>query len=187
MRPLDGRVIEGHRVSAVILPCRFGEAAVALREAIDRVQPSLVIACGEAGGRAEISLERVAINVDDARMADNAGKQPIDRTIAEDGPVAYWSTLPIKAIGRAIYARGIPVAVSETAGTFVCNHLFYALMRVLAEQPGVRGGFIHVPRAPEQEPGSKGAPTLATKTVTTAIEVAIAITLISVGAGGATS
>src|SRR6185295_11865316 len=142
--PLDGRVIGGSRVVVAILPCVFGDAIVALRLAIRRVRPTLVLACGEAGGRAAVTIERVAINVDDARLADNAGVRPIDRAIAPGGPVACWSTLPIKAIVSALKKRRIPAAVSLSAGTFVCNHVFYALMRMLARRPGVIGGFIHL-------------------------------------------
>jgi hypothetical protein len=94
----------------------------------------VVIAVGQAGGRTELSIERVAINVDDARIADNAGAQPIDAPIAKDGPVAYFSTLPIKAIVRDMRAAGVPAMVSQTAGTFVCNHVFYGLMHVLAHR-----------------------------------------------------
>ncbi len=174
-RPLDGRVIRGHRVVVEILPCRFDRAAEALRRAIRRVRPTLVIACGEAGGRADITLERVAINVDDARIADNAGATPIDRPIAARGPVGYWSTLPIKAIVRALAKKQIPASVSQTAGTFVCNHVFYELMRMLARRGDVRAGFVHVPCAPEK--ARRRMPTLATETTTAALEIVIATAL----------
>src|SRR4029434_4392508 len=147
---LDGRVIRRHRVVVVILPCVFGEAIAALKRSIRRVRPDLVIASGEAGGRAAITLERVAINVDDARIDDNAGACPVDRAIAVGGPVGYWSTLPIKAIVSALKRRRIPAAVSQTAGTFECNHVFYGLMRIVARRRGLRAGFVHVPYAPGQ-------------------------------------
>ncbi|MFO0682320.1 MAG: pyroglutamyl-peptidase I [Sandaracinus sp.] len=175
VRPLDGRVIAGHRVVVRILPCVFGDAAEALRGALRTLRPRLVIACGEAGGRPGITVERVAINVDDARIADNAGGRPIDRPIARRGPVGYWSRLPIKSIARALEEQGIPAAVSQTAGTFVCNHVFYELMRALARRPGVRGGFVHVPRCELQEDGR--TPTMATATTTRALEIAIATAL----------
>lgn len=170
VRPLEGQTIAGHRVVVEILPCVFGAAEEALFAAIARVAPALVIACGEAGGRSAISLERVAINVDDARIADNRGQKPVDRPIVEGGPVAFWSTLPLKAIGRAVHAAGIPVAMSETAGTFVCNHVFYALMRGLETERAIPAGFVHVPRAPEQ-PGE--GPKLPTETTTRALAIAI--------------
>lgn len=166
-RPLDGRVIAGHRVVVEILPTRFEASVLALRRALRRVRPALVVACGEAGARSEISVERVAINVDDARIADNAGARPIDRPIVRRGPVGYWSTLPIKAIAEALAAERIPVGVSQTAGTFVCNHVFYALMRALARRPGVRGGFVHVPRASA----------MPTETTTRALEIVVGTAL----------
>ena len=111
------------------------------------------------GGRAEITPERVAIKIDDARIAHNAGALPVDRPVVRGGPAAYWSTLPIKAIVAALRRRGIPAGVSQTAGTFVCNHVFYGLMHVLRRERGVRGGFMHVPFLPEQAP--HGQPSLA--------------------------
>lgn len=150
---LHGRDLGGHRVHGVVLPCRFGAARDALRAALQQTTPALVVALGQAS-RAEISIERVAINVDDARIPDNGGAQPIDVPIASDGPAAYFSTLPIKAITRALQRAGLPAQVSQTAGTFVCNHVFYGLMHELAAMPDAskapRGGFIHVPLLPQQ-------------------------------------
>ena len=119
-------------VRAVQLPCVFGDAIARLDEAMAQWQPTLVICLGLAGGRTEITPERVAINVDDARIPDNAGRQPVDTAVQADGPAAYFSTLPIKAMVRDMRAAGVPAAVSNTAGTFVCNHIFYALMHRLA-------------------------------------------------------
>jgi pyroglutamyl-peptidase len=113
----------------------------------------LVIATGLASGRGALSIERVAINVMDARIPDNAGAQPVDAPIVAGGPAAYFSTLPIKAMRAALQQAGLPAEVSQTAGTFVCNQVFYGLMHRLARQrraPGARGGFIHVPGLPEQ-------------------------------------
>lgn len=133
-------------VQARELPCVFGAANTALYYAIAETQPILVICAGYAGMRSEISLERVAINLDDARIPDNAGQQPIDAPIVDDGPAAYFSTLPIKAIVHALRSAQIAAGVSQTAGTFVCNHVFYGLQHYLATHlPQVRGGFIHVP------------------------------------------
>ena len=144
---LDGCVIGGHRIAARRLPTEFEASLRALRAAIRETGPSLVVCTGLAGGRKELSLERVAINVDDARIADNIGAQPVDARIAARGPAAYFTTLPIKAMLAALEKQGIPAYVSQTAGTFVCNHVFYGLMHALRRTPGVRGGFIHVPRA----------------------------------------
>ena len=144
---LDGCIIGGHRIAARRLPTEFEASLRALRAAIRETGPSLVVCTGLAGGRKELSLERVAINVDDARIPDNTGAQPIDAKIIGNGPAAYFTTLPVKAMLAALQARGIPAQVSQTAGTFVCNHVFYGLMHALRRQPGVRGGFIHVPPA----------------------------------------
>jgi len=132
------------------------------------------VGVGQAGGRAEITPERVAINVDDARLADNSGQQPVDRPVVKEGPAAYWSTLPIKAIVQALRKRDIPATVSQTAGTFVCNHVFYGMMHELRGQKQIRGGFIHVPYLPEQT-GDK--PSLPLVTMTQAIAVAIEVSL----------
>ena len=133
------------------LPVAFWECAEAIRALIRRHQPDLVIAVGQAGGRAQITPERIAINVDDARIPDNAGAQPIDAPIVEDGPAAYFSTLPIKAAVAAMRCQGIPAAVSNSAGTYACNHVFYAIMHELAREfPATRGGFVHVPFTPDQ-------------------------------------
>lgn len=147
---LDGELIDGARVQVLRLPCVFGLATTALQAALRRHRPQAVLALGLAANRLELSLERVAINVDDARMADNAGGQPIDEAVVVGGPAAYFSSLPIKAIVAALHDAGLPATVSQTAGTFVCNHLFYGLMHSLRRRPGVRGGFMHVPLLPAQ-------------------------------------
>jgi pyroglutamyl-peptidase len=178
VRALDGWSLASRRVTSVVLPCVFGDATVALTRALRAVKPELVVCVGEAGGRGDITVERVAINVDDARLADNAGAQPIDRAIATRGPVGYWSTLPIKAIVAALRAEGIPASVSQSAGTFVCNHVFYALMRALASRPGVRGGFIHVPFVPEQvASAAPGAPSASLDTIVSGLRIAITTSL----------
>ncbi|TDM09203.1 MAG: pyroglutamyl-peptidase I [Ideonella sp. MAG2] len=150
VRHLEGSRIAGHQVHGQVLPCEFGTSLQALWQALDRLQPSLVLCLGQAGGRAEISVERVAINVDDARIADNAGKQPVDEPVVAQGPAAYFSSLPIKAVVAGLRRADIPASVSHTAGTFVCNHVFYGLMHACASRPGVQAGFVHVPWLPEQ-------------------------------------
>ncbi|MDB5943770.1 MAG: pcp [Ramlibacter sp.] len=153
VRQLDGTSIEGHRVVAAELPTIFDRSLEVLRGLLATHRPALVICTGQAAGRAALSLERVAINVDDARIPDNALAQPIDTPVIAGGPAAYFSTLPIKAMLAAIEAEGIRSEVSQTAGTFVCNHVFYGLMHELAtrrELAGVRGGLIHVPWLPQQ-------------------------------------
>ncbi|MFC5609487.1 pyroglutamyl-peptidase I [Variovorax soli] len=173
----DGRAVQVH---ARRMPCVFGAALQALDEAIDDVRPELVLAIGQAGGRSEVTPERVAINVDDGRICDNAGCQPIDLPVVEGAPAAYFSTLPIKALVRDMRAAGIPAAVSNSAGTFVCNHIFFGLMHRIATRPlpgvpgGLRGGFIHIPLLPEQAarlPG--GLPSLSLDTVIEALRISV--------------
>ena len=177
-RLLHGAVIGGHRVQAALVPCVFGASIVELRKHLKAVRPALVVCVGQAGGRAEITPERVAINVDDARIPDNSGRQPVDRPVVRGGPAAYFSTLPVKAIVRELRGRGIPAAVSQTAGTFVCNHVFYGLMHGLRGQRRVRGGFIHVPFLPEQARGKRPRPpSLPLATMAAAVETAVAVAL----------
>jgi pyroglutamyl-peptidase len=189
VRALEGWSGDGFRVEVRQLPCVFGVANEVLRQAVDQVRPDLVIAVGQAGGRAELSVERVAINVDDASILDNAGKQPIDAAIVADGPAAYFATLPIKAIVRAMRERGLVAGVSQTAGTFVCNHVFFGLMHHTAGMP-LRAGFIHVPYLPEQVAERPGVPSMALEDIVaglrTAVEVALAVEGDVSEAGGAT-
>ena len=174
---LDNAIIGGCRVIARQLPCVFGESLAVLNAAIDALSPSLVLAVGQAGGRTDITVERVAINVDDARIADNQGQQPVDVPIVVDGPAAWFSTLPIKAMVMAMRNAGIPASVSQTAGTFVCNHVMYGLLHKLRDAPAVKGGFIHIPYLPQQAAQHPGAPSMAAETVRRALEVAIATAL----------
>lgn len=144
----------GLTVEAVRLPCVFGTALEELRDAVRRTDPAIVLCTGQAGGRSGLAVERVAINVDDARIPDNAGCRPVDRPVVDGGPAAYFATLPVKACVAAARTAGVPAAVSQTAGTYLCNHVFYGLMHLLAtEHPGVRGGFVHLPYAPGQVVG----------------------------------
>jgi pyroglutamyl-peptidase len=151
VRRLAGRTIRGHRIVVRCLPTAYRDSLPRLLGHLRRIKPVLVICVGQAGGRVEVTPERVAINVDDSRVPDNAGWKPVDVPAVSGAPVAYWSTLPVKAIVRALRRRGIPAAVSQSAGTFVCNHVFFGLMHELAQgRDQVRGGFIHVPLLPEQ-------------------------------------
>jgi len=143
-------------VVAVELPVDFAAVDRALLDALERVRPDLVICVGQAGGTATLAVERIAINVDDARIPDNHGSQPIDEPIVADGPAAYFSTLPIKAAVAELDRLGVAAVVSQTAGTYTCNHVFYRLMHTL-EGTDVRGGFVHVPFAPEQTVGTTTA------------------------------
>lgn len=133
------------------VPTVFRKSIERVAQAIEEEKPDAVLCIGQAGGRFEITPERVAINIDDARIKDNEGNQPIDTKIFEDGENAYFATLPIKAMVEAIREANLPAAVSNTAGTFVCNHLMYGVLYTLAKNyPNIKGGFTHVPFIPEQ-------------------------------------
>jgi pyroglutamyl-peptidase len=177
-RALDGELIDGHRVCARLLPCVFGAALAELQRALDELQPALVLALGQAGGRSELSLERVAINVDDARIADNAGARPVDEPVVAGGPAAYFTGLPIKAIVAGLRAAGVPAAVSQTAGTFVCNHVFYGLQHALRDRPAQRGGFMHIPCLPEQAARLPNTPpSMALEAMVAGLRLALAVAL----------
>ena len=144
-------VIHGAEIRWVEIPTVFYQSAEVLETEIVRYQPDVVLCIGQAGGRAVLTPERVAINQDDARIPDNDGNQPIDTPIRLDGEAAYFSTLPIKAMVQAIKEVGLPATVSNTAGTFVCNHLMYQAL-YLADKKflNMRAGFMHIPYMTEQ-------------------------------------
>ena len=177
---LHGRRIGGAAVIGMVLPCAFGEAIATLREALATHRPQLVLALGQAGGRCDLSLERVAINLDDARIADNCGAQPIDEAVVVGGPAAFFTTLPVKAMAAALRLAGYPASVSHSAGTFVCNHVFYGLQHLLADAPSVRSGFMHLPYLPEQAAHHAGAPSLALATMIDGVAAALAAALMTV-------
>ncbi len=178
VQALHGRVVAGHRLIGAQLPTAFGQSLQALRDLLHRYRPALVLCTGQAGGRAALSLERIAINVNDARIADNAGSQPIDTPVVAGGPDAYFTSLPIKAMLSSLLAEGINAEVSQTAGTFVCNHVFYGLMHELATRHDLRrtrGGLVHVPWLPAQ-----GQPSMRLDEVVQGLRVAIACALVTV-------
>ncbi|MCE1192095.1 MAG: pyroglutamyl-peptidase I [Acidovorax sp.] len=169
---LDGQRIAGHRVVAARLPTVFGASLRQLQALLAAHRPALTVCLGQAGGRAALSLERIGINLNDARIPDNLGQQPIDTAVVPGGPAAYFSNLPIKAMWRAVQRTGVPCEVSQTAGTFVCNHVLYGLMHLLHAPggglEGARGGFVHVPWLPEQ-----GAPHLPLRDMVRGIHAAL--------------
>lgn len=178
VRALEGKSIGGARIVARQLPVVFSDVLGVLYAAMDEVEPDLILSVGQAGGRSDITVERIGINVDDARIADNAGQQPVDEPIVADGPAGYFSTLPIKAIVAALRSAGIPASVSQTAGTFTCNRVMYGLLhRLHAQGNGVRGGFVHIPYLPEQAAQHPGAPSMARESVMQALEIAIRVSL----------
>lgn len=163
-------------IHAAVLPAVFGRALDSLEDAVIASDPDIVLCVGQAGGRAALSLERVAINLDDARIPDNAGQQPIDRPIVPGGPAAYFATLPIKAAAAALREAGLPAIVSNTAGTFVCNHVFYGLMHLAASRGlRLRGGFLHVPYLPSQAARQQGAPSMALDDIARGIEIVLSV------------
>lgn len=143
--------IKGAKILKLMVPTVFVKSVDKTIEAIKKEKPDVVLCIGQAGGRYGITPERVAINIDDARIPDNQGNQPIDSKIYDDGAAAYFSTLPVKAIVKEIKAGGLPSYLSNSAGTFVCNHLMYGVLHYLSQnEKHIRAGFIHVPFIPEQ-------------------------------------
>jgi pyroglutamyl-peptidase len=168
------REIAGLRVETCRIPCEFRRSIEVVAEAIERHRPALVVCIGQAGGRAHLSVERVAINVDDARLADNSGARPVDEPIAPNGPPAYFATLPVKAMAAAIRATGVPAEISDSAGTYVCNHLMYGVLHYLAASGHkARAGFIHVPFSEEQVLDKPDAPAMAIDSMVKGIQAAI--------------
>ena len=155
------------------VPTVFGQSIDTVREAIEREKPDFVLSIGQAGGRADITPERVAINLDDARIPDNEGNQPIDEPIFPDGKNAYFSTLPVKAMVEAIRKEGLPSSLSNSAGTYVCNHLMYGVLYYLDKRPVIKAGFIHVPYIPEQTKNKKEMPALELSEIVRGLEAAI--------------
>jgi pyroglutamyl-peptidase len=163
-------------IATASLPVAFGTALPVLRAAIAAAAPEIVLGVGLAGGRAALSLERVAINLDDARIPDNDGDQPIDRPVAAGGPAAYFTTLPIKAAVAALRDGGLPAIVSNSAGTFLCNHVFYGLMHETVRRGGIiRAGFLHVPYLPSQAALLPGVPSMTLEQIVEGIEIILQV------------
>lgn len=170
----DITAAEGVIIKKEVLPVRFEDSLIKLERAIQLYQPELVLSLGQAGGRDMISLERVALNVNDARIPDNAGCQPVDACVIEGAPDAYFSRLPIKRMLKVLQEHKIPAHVSNSAGTYVCNHLMFGLLDLIhTRYPKLVGGFIHVPFLPEQAQ-THAAPSLPLTTMTKAIELCVA-------------
>lgn len=148
-RQLEGREIAGGIIRTTIVPVVHQRSIEEVLKAARDIQPDVILLIGQAAGRTGITPERVAINMDDFRIPDNDNIQVIDQPVVVGGPAAYFTTLPIKAMVQAMGEAGIASSVSNTAGTFVCNHLFYGVLHALKETP-VKVGFIHIPLIPEQ-------------------------------------
>jgi pyroglutamyl-peptidase len=153
------RQISGDNIVTAILPVAYAQSAERLLSLIEEHKPDVIICLGQAEGRTAITPERIAINLDDARLADNQGVLRNDVKILEDGPDAYFSTLPVNDIVAAIKAQGIPAAVSLSAGAFLCNHVFYVAQNKFAGSD-VRSGFVHVPLMDSQAAEFPGLPTM---------------------------
>ncbi|MGG0289646.1 pyroglutamyl-peptidase I [Bacillus pacificus] len=176
-KSLHEKTVGEYKIISKQVPTVFQKSIQVLKEYIEELNPEMIICIGQAGGRPDITIERVAINVDDARIADNEGNQPVDVPVVEEGPAAYWSTLPMKAIVKRLQEEGIPASVSQTAGTFVCNHLFYGLMHELEKyDKKIKGGFIHIPFLPEQASNYPGQPSMSLSTIRKGIELAVEVT-----------
>lgn len=166
--------IGGAKIIKLEIPTVCHQSLRVIDEAIAGYDPDVVLSVGQAGGRPDITVERVGINVDDCRIPDNAGDQIVDEPIYADGPAAYFVTVPIKAMVQRIRERNIPASVSNTAGTFVCNHVTYGVCHLLAvKYPGKRSGFIHIPFLPQQAVDKKNMPSMSQDMMVEAITAAI--------------
>jgi len=167
--------VSGAEIIKVQIPTVFGKCADVTRAAIIEHDPDVIVNVGQAGGRYSVNPERVAINMDDGRIEDNEGYQPIDVPIKADGAPAYFSTLPIKAMATAMQEAGIPAAVSNTAGTYVCNHIMYQVRYMVEHEfPGKRSGFVHVPYLPSQVIDKPNMPSLGLDELVTALTAGLA-------------
>lgn len=166
--------ISGAEIIKLEIPTVFIKSLEKIEEAIVKHNPDIVISVGQAGGRFGVTPERVAINLDDARIKDNEGNQPIDISIFEDGEAAYFSNLPIKSMVKEMCEGGIPASVSNTAGTFVCNHVMYGVLYLINKKyPGIKGGFIHVPYIPSQVVTKPGTPSMSLTDISKGLELSI--------------
>ena len=163
-----------NEVRILEIPTVYKKSVEKIEKEIESYKPDYVLSIGQAGGRASISIERVAINIDDFRIKDNEGNQPIDENIFEDGENAYFSTLPIKSIQDELSKNNIPSSISNTAGTFVCNHVFYGVRYLIEKKyKGKKSGFIHIPYLPEQVIGKADTPSMSLDNILKGIIIAI--------------
>ncbi|MBU3103036.1 pyroglutamyl-peptidase I [Clostridium gasigenes] len=166
--------IAGAEIIKLEIPTVFGKSLEKIEEAIIKHSPNIVISVGQAGGRFGVTPERVAINLDDARIKDNEENQPIDVSIFEDGENAYFSSLPIKSMVFEMSEEGIPSSVSNTAGTFVCNHVMYGILYLTNKKyPGIKSGFIHVPYIPSQVIRKPNMPSMSLEDICKGLEISI--------------
>ena len=186
---LHGNIIDGYEIIAAEIPVERYTSLKLIISLIEQHEPAIIINIGQAGGRQEITVERIGVNIDDYGSPDNAGNQPLDEPIEENGPDACFSTLPIKAMVEAMKEAGVPAAVSNSAGTYLCNHVAYGIPRYLQKNESKAiAGFVHIPFLPEQASKFRGRPSMALETLcigfTTAIKAAIAYRAGDIKAGG---
>ena len=166
--------IKGAKIIKLEIPTVARKSLKKLEEVIEIEKPDVVINVGQAGGRTDITVERVGINMDDFRIKDNEGNQPIDEKIAKDGPDAYLVTIPIKAMVQKMIENKIPASVSNTAGTFVCNHVCYGMAHLASTKyPNMRTGFVHIPFLPEQVVDKRNMPSMPLELIAKGLEYAI--------------
>ena len=166
--------IKGAKIIKLEIPTVFNKSAQVVHQVIVKEQPDYVLNVGQAGGRSALTPERVAININDGRIPDNDGYQPLDEPIQPDGDTAYFTQLPIKAMAKAIRAAGLPAIVSNTAGTYVCNHIFYQVQYMRAKEfPKLKAGFIHIPFLPEQVITRPNQPSMALADIVKGLTAAI--------------
>lgn len=166
--------IAGAKIVKASIPVVFKKSLDKLEELIVNERPDVVICVGQAGGRFDLTVERIAINLDDARIPDNDGNQPVDERIHEDGNNAYFSNLPIKAMVEEMRSEMIPASISNTAGNYVCNHIMYGLLYLVEKKyPNIKGGFIHVPFIPEQVIGKANTPSIGLELIAKGLKCAI--------------
>lgn len=168
-----GDEIDGHKLEKLLLPTKFVGTADFLEEKIRETRPDIIISLGQAGGRTDITVERVAINIADASIADNDGKMPIDEKIRWDGENAYFSSLPIKAIVENLRKEEIPASVSNSAGTYVCNFIMYNDLYFADKYKNISAGFIHVPYLPAQVLDKRGLASMSLENMVKAVEIII--------------
>lgn len=166
--------INGVEIIKLEIPTVIGKSIDVLTQAVEKHLPDVVLSVGQAGGRSDITVERIAINIDDCRIKDNEGNQPIDEPIVRDGPDAYFLTLPIKSIVSNLQSQGIPASVSNSAGTFICNHVAYGMAHLAkTKYPNMKTGFIHIPFIPEQVLNKSNMPSLSLDLIIKALEMVI--------------
>lgn len=165
--------VSGHKIEKLLLPTSFYKAGEILEKEIDKLRPDIIISLGQAGGRSEITVERVAINIADASISDNNGNMPIDEKIKKDGENAYFSTLPIKAIVENLKKEEIPASVSNSAGTYVCNYVMYTDLYLSEKYESMTAGFIHVPYLPAQVLDKRGVASMSLENMVRAVEIII--------------